>query len=136
VSPLAGRSAKHLSFRKQHKLCLRTHETPRCARSKKDETRGIKVKIRRHLAETFPLSFVHTGKGNRPTISCPAVELIEKPVALGFIEHQIARTQIAEWRGIKYRSAFEALAAARDTDALEFLFRLKGEGSVPRIDAI
>ena len=71
-------------------------------RRKKDDLRGIEIKIASQLAEPLPLPLVGAGEGNLPAVGGPRVELIEKPVALGFVQHQIASREIAERRRVEF----------------------------------
>ena len=103
VGALTGRATQNLGLRKNGELLGRTHEAARGRRGQKDDLRGVEVKIRRQFSEPLPFALVGAGEGNRPAVGGPCVELVEKPVALGFVQHQIASREIAERRRVEFQ---------------------------------
>ena len=133
---LAGRAPEHLGLRKERQLRLRAHESPRRPRGEEDQIRGVEIEIRRHLTKPLALAFVHAGEGNSPSISRPTVELVKKTVALGFIQHQVTGSEIAERRWIENRCGLRSLTATSDAEALEFAIRLDGDDTILRSQII
>ena len=132
VRTLACRAPEHLGLRKQRQLRLRAHESPCRPRGEEDQIRSVEIEISRHLSETLAFTFVHACEGNRPAVSCPTVELIKKTVALGFIQHQIASSEVTERRWIEHRCGLRSLTATSDAEALEFAIRLDDDDAILR----
>ena len=96
VGSLACGAAKHLGFGEKCELRFRANEPTCRRRSEKNQFLRIEVEIRSEFAEAFTFTLIGTGEGDSPVVRCPAMELVEKSIPLGFIQDQIASAHVRE----------------------------------------
>ena len=84
---LTRRATQNLGLRENGELLGGTYKAARGRRGEKDDLRGVEIKIGRQLPKPLPLAFVGAGESNRPAVGGPGMQLVEKTVALGFVQH-------------------------------------------------
>ena len=102
MGALARRAPQNLGLRENRQFQRRAHESARSRRGEEDHPGGVEIKVRRQLPKPLPFPLVGAGEGNRPTVRGPGMQLVEKPVALGFVQHQIPGGEIAERRWVEF----------------------------------
>ena len=124
VGALARRAPQNLGLRENRQFERGAHEAARGGRGEEDHPGSVKIKVPRQLPKPLPLAFVGAGEGNRPTVRRPGMELVEKPVALGFVQHQIPGSEIAEWRRVEFDRSPILCGRGKNRATLEPILRI------------